>query len=92
VVQSLTTHPENWSADFWQTVQGRLQEKGRYSGAIGGQPNPATLDTLKRSRQELSQPEIERKLPESAVVGSGDLAAASGPDVGPTDCGKRPLE
>jgi uncharacterized protein len=48
VVQWLTTHPESWSADFWQNLQRRLEEKGVYSGPVDGQPNPATLDAIRR--------------------------------------------
>ena len=47
-VQSLITHPEIWSADFWQNLQRRLEEKGLYSGTIDGLPNPATLDAVKK--------------------------------------------
>jgi len=46
-VQSLTLHPELWSADFWQNLQRRLAEKGLYSGAIDGRANAATLDAVK---------------------------------------------
>jgi len=45
---SLTTHPEVWSSDFWQNLQRRLEEKGLYTGAIDGQPNPATLDAVRK--------------------------------------------
>ena len=47
-VQSLTTHPELWSADFWQNLQRRLEEKGLYSGVVDGRANPATLDAIRR--------------------------------------------
>jgi TPR repeat protein len=47
-VQSLTTHPEIWSADFWQNLQRRLAEKGLYNGPIDGRANSATLDAVKR--------------------------------------------
>ena len=47
-VQSLTTHPEIWSADFWQNLQRRLAEKGLYNGPIDGRANAATLDAVKR--------------------------------------------
>jgi TPR repeat protein len=47
-VQSLTTRPEVWSADFWQNLQRRLAEKGLYSGAIDGRANSATLDAVRR--------------------------------------------
>ena len=47
-VQSLTTHPENWTSEFWQNLQRRLAEKGLYSGAIDGRANPATLDAVRR--------------------------------------------
>jgi hypothetical protein len=32
-VQSLTTHPEIWSAEFWLNLQRRLTDKGLYAGA-----------------------------------------------------------
>ena len=47
-VQSLTTRPDLWSADFWQNLQRRLGEKGFYSGVIDGRANAATLDAVKR--------------------------------------------
>jgi TPR repeat protein len=47
-VQSLTTHSDYWTADFWQNLQRRLAEKGLYNGAVDGRPNPATLDAVKR--------------------------------------------
>ena len=47
-VQSLTTHPELWSADFWQNLQRRLEEKGLYSGVVDGRANLATLDAIRR--------------------------------------------
>jgi TPR repeat protein len=47
-VQSLTTRPDFWSADFWQNLQRRLEEKGLYSGAVDGRANPATLDAVRR--------------------------------------------
>jgi TPR repeat protein len=47
-VQSLTTHSDFWSADFWQNLQRRLAEKGLYNGAIDGRANPATLDAVRR--------------------------------------------
>jgi uncharacterized protein len=47
-VQSLTTRPQIWSSDFWQNLQRRLEEKGLYSGPVDGQPNPATLDAVRR--------------------------------------------
>ena len=47
-VQSLTAHPELWTADFWQNLQRRLAEKGLYSGTIDGRANPATLDAVRR--------------------------------------------
>jgi TPR repeat protein len=46
--QSLTTHPELWSADFWQNLQRRLEEKGLYSGPVDGHPSPATFDAVKK--------------------------------------------
>jgi TPR repeat protein len=47
-VQSLTTHPELWSADFWQNLQRRLEEKGLYSGPVDGHASPATFDAVKK--------------------------------------------
>jgi hypothetical protein len=47
-LQSLTTHPEVWSSDFWQNLQRRLEEKGLYSGVVDGRANPATLDAVKK--------------------------------------------
>ena len=47
-VQSLTTHPEIWSAEFWQNLQRRLGEKGLYTGALDGRANSATLDAVRR--------------------------------------------
>jgi TPR repeat protein len=47
-VQSLTTHPEVWSADFWQNLQRRLAEKGLYSGTVDGRANAATLDAVRK--------------------------------------------
>ena len=47
-VQSLTSHPELWSADFWQNLQRRLEEKGLYSGPVDGHPSPATFDAVKK--------------------------------------------
>jgi hypothetical protein len=47
-VQSLTTHPEVWTFEFWQYLQRRLAEKGLYSGQIDGRANPATLDAVRR--------------------------------------------
>ncbi|HEX9471817.1 MAG TPA: SEL1-like repeat protein [Bradyrhizobium sp.] len=47
-VQSLTTHPEVWTSEFWQNLQRRLAEKGLYTGAIDGRANPATLDAVRR--------------------------------------------
>jgi len=47
-VQSLTSHPELWSADFWQNLQRRLGEKGLYSGPVDGRPSPATFDAVKK--------------------------------------------
>jgi uncharacterized protein len=47
-VQSLTSHPELWSADFWQNLQRRLEEKGLYSGPVDGRPSPATFDAVKK--------------------------------------------
>jgi TPR repeat protein len=47
-LQSLTTRPELWTSDFWQSLQRRLTEKSLYSGSIDGRANPATLDAVKR--------------------------------------------
>ena len=47
-VQSLTNHSELWTADFWQNLQRRLEEKGLYSGVIDGRANSATLDAVRR--------------------------------------------
>ena len=47
-LKSLTTRPEIWTADFWQNLQRRLEEKGLYSGVIDGRPNPATLDAVRK--------------------------------------------
>jgi TPR repeat protein len=47
-LQSLTSRPDLWSADFWQSLQRRLEEKGIYAGAIDGRANPATLDAVRR--------------------------------------------
>ena len=47
-VQSLTTHPEFWSSDFWQNLQRRLAEKGLYNGPVDGRATPATLDAVRR--------------------------------------------
>ena len=47
-VQNLTARPENWSSEFWQSLQRRLAEKGYYSGAIDGRANSATLDAVRR--------------------------------------------
>ena len=47
-VQSLTTRSDLWTADFWQNLQRRLEEKGLYSGTIDGRPNLATLDAVRR--------------------------------------------
>jgi len=47
-VQSLTTRADLWSADFWQNLQRRLEEKGLYSGVIDGRPNAATLDAIRK--------------------------------------------
>lgn len=47
-VQSLTNRPEYWTAEFWQSLQRRLAERGYYSGAADGRPNPATLDAVRR--------------------------------------------
>jgi TPR repeat protein len=47
-VQSLTTHPEVWGSEFWQSLQRRLGEKGLYAGTIDGRANSATLDAVRR--------------------------------------------
>jgi hypothetical protein len=47
-VQSLTTRSELWSADFWQNLQRRLEEKALDSAAIDGRPNAATLEAVRR--------------------------------------------
>jgi TPR repeat protein len=47
-VQSLTNHPDLWTAEFWQSLQRRLYEKGYYSGPADGRPNPSTLDAVRR--------------------------------------------
>lgn len=47
-VQSLTTRSELWSADFWQNLQRRLEERGLYSQPVDGRPNAATLDAVRR--------------------------------------------
>ena len=47
-MQSLTTHPEIWTSEFWQNMQRRLAEKGIYAGAIDGRANSATLDAVRR--------------------------------------------
>jgi TPR repeat protein len=47
-VRWLTTRPEIWTADFWQNLQRRLEERGLYGGPADGQPNPATLDAVRR--------------------------------------------
>lgn len=47
-LQSLTTRPDLWTAEFWQNLQRRLTERGLYSGTIDGRANPATLDAVRR--------------------------------------------
>jgi TPR repeat protein len=47
-VQSLTTHPEIWSAEFWLNLQRRLTDKGLYAGALDGRANAFTLDAVRR--------------------------------------------
>lgn len=47
-LQSLTSRPENWTADFWQNLQRRMAERGYYSGIADGRPNAATLDAVRR--------------------------------------------
>jgi TPR repeat protein len=47
-LQSLTTHPEIWSAEFWLNLQRRLFDKGLYSGPLDSRANAATLDAVRR--------------------------------------------
>lgn len=47
-VQSLTSRPDLWSYDFWQSLQRRLAEKGLYAGPIDGRANAATIDAVRR--------------------------------------------
>jgi TPR repeat protein len=47
-VQSLTNRPEYWTAEFWQSLQRRLTEKGYYSGPTDGRVTTATLDAVRR--------------------------------------------
>lgn len=47
-LQSLTSRPELWSFDFWQSLQHRLAERGIYAGPIDGSASPATLDAVRR--------------------------------------------
>jgi TPR repeat protein len=47
-VASLTNRPEYWTAEFWQSLQRRLAERGYYSGAADGRANSATLDAVRR--------------------------------------------
>jgi Sel1 repeat len=47
-VQSLLSHPDYWTPDFWQNLQRRLAEKGLYNGSFDGRPNSATLEAVKR--------------------------------------------
>ena len=47
-LQSLTTHPEIWSAEFWLNLQRRLFDKGLYVGPLDGRASAATLDAVRR--------------------------------------------
>jgi TPR repeat protein len=47
-VQSLTNRPEYWTAEFWQSLQRRLTEKGYYSGPTDGRVTTPTLDAVRR--------------------------------------------
>jgi TPR repeat protein len=45
---SVVNRPQQWTPDFWQSLQHRLQENGLYSGPIDGRPNLATFEAIKR--------------------------------------------
>jgi hypothetical protein len=47
-VQSLTTHPEIWSAEFWLNLQRLLTDRGLYAGVLDGRANSFTLDAVRR--------------------------------------------
>ena len=47
-VQSLTSRPEYWTPEFWQSLQRRLAERGYYSGQADGRVTTPTLDAVRR--------------------------------------------
>ena len=48
VADRLTQQPQSWDASFWRSFQTRLSERGLYSGAINGVPDPATLAAVRK--------------------------------------------
>lgn len=49
--QSLTSHPEYWTSDFWVGLQRRLTERRFYSGSIDGRSSSGILETVRRMCQ-----------------------------------------
>jgi TPR repeat protein len=71
VVQSLTTYPENWSADFWQNLQCRLAE-GTLLRTRGRSAQPCNTRCHPAARQDVSQAKIPGNHRVPALVGERD--------------------